>query len=190
MKTSATLLALALSLSALTTIAQDSGDRPAGPPPGGPRGGGMRSPLIAALDVNKDGKIDASEIAGATTALAKLDKNSDGQISKDELQPVRPEGAPDGGPGGEGRPGPGGPGSPGGPGGQGGPGGRGGFAPPVVTALDANKDGTIGVDELKNAATALKTLDKNSDGELTQDELRGPRPGGEGRRRPQPPKEQ
>jgi len=182
MKTSTTLLALSLILGALTTIAQDSGDRPSGPPPGGPRGGGMRSPLIAALDVNKDGKIDASEIAGATTALAKLDKNSDGQIAKDELQPARPDGAPSSGPGSESRPGPGG------------PGGRGGFAPPVVTALDANKDGTLGADELKNAKAALKTLDKNNDGELTQEELRGPRPGGQGRGpggggRPQPPNE-
>jgi hypothetical protein len=60
--------------------------------------------------------------------------------------------------------------------------------------LDANKDGIIGADELKNAAAALKPLDKNGDGELTPEELRGPRPsgdgrgsGGEQRRRPQPP---
>ena len=59
---------------------------------------------------------------------------------------------------------------------------------PLIAALDVNKDGTLGADELKNAAVALKTLDKNNDGELTLDELRGPRPGGEGRRQ-QPPSE-
>ena len=56
---------------------------------------------------------------------------------------------------------------------------------PIIAALDANKDGEISAEELKNAEAALKTLDKNNDGKLSQDEYRppmqrGPREGGEG----------
>lgn len=51
---------------------------------------------------------------------------------------------------------------------------------PIVEALDADHDGRISADELKNAAAALATLDKNKDGELTEDEYRpqGVRGGG------------
>ena len=45
-------------------------------------------------------------------------------------------------------------------------------APPLVSALDANKDGTIDAAELANASTALGDLDANKDGELTRDEIR------------------
>ena len=52
--------------------------------------------------------------------------------------------------------------------------GRGGFAPPpppLVAALDSDKDGEISAEELKNASEALATLDKNKDGELDDTEL-------------------
>ena len=65
--------------------------------------------MIAALDLNNDGIIDADEIAKASESLKKLDKNKDGKLTPDEYGPQRP-----GGPGGGGRPG-----------GQGGPGGEG-----------------------------------------------------------------
>jgi Ca2+-binding EF-hand superfamily protein len=61
-----------------------------GPPPGP---GGHRPPpppLIAALDSNGDGVIDAQEIANASAALLKLDKNGDGQLTPDEYRPHRP----------------------------------------------------------------------------------------------------
>ena len=64
-------------------------------------------------------------------------------------------------------------------GGPGGPprGGEGGRRPnPIMEALDADHNGTISADELKNSATALATLDKNEDGSLTEDEFR-PQPG-------------
>lgn len=118
---------LALGASASLLLAQDnSGPQPPdgnGPPrhgQGGPRGpGGQRPgmggqqlpkpPIIAALDANNDGTIDADEIANASAALKKLDQNGDGKLTGDELRPARPEGQ-------------GGPGGPGGPRGQNGPG--------------------------------------------------------------------
>jgi EF hand len=114
--TTALLMALGLALPAMT-FAQDStaprkpqGDRPpqregaAGEPgrpgqnreggPGGPGGarGQMVAPLFAALDVNKDGVIDAEEIKNAPAALAKLDKDGDGKITQEEMRPARPGG--------------------------------------------------------------------------------------------------
>lgn len=57
-----------------------------------------------------------------------------------------------------------------------------------MTAIDANKDGVITAEEMKNAAKALAALDKNKNGKLDQDELRpqfgrggSGRPGGEER---------
>ena len=43
---------------------------------------------------------------------------------------------------------------------------------PVMVALDANDDGEISADEIKNASKVLLTLDKNKDGKLTEDEIR------------------
>lgn len=61
--------------------------------------------------------------------------------------------------------------------------GQGGFRPmpnPVITALDANGDGSIDEAELKNATAALKKLDKDNDGKLSQEELRPAGMGGRG----------
>ncbi len=44
--------------------------------------------------------------------------------------------------------------------------------PPVVAALDTDRDGIISATEIAAASTALATLDKNGDGNLTRDELR------------------
>jgi Ca2+-binding EF-hand superfamily protein len=46
-------------------------------------------PLMAALDANHDGVIDATEIANAPAALVTLDKNGDGKLTPDELRPIR-----------------------------------------------------------------------------------------------------
>lgn len=74
-----------------------------------------------------------------------------------------------------------------GPRGQGSPGMAGQRPPPpVIAALDANHDGVIDADEIKNASNALKTLDKNGDGKLTRDELHPPRPDGSGMGGPGP----
>jgi hypothetical protein len=52
-------------------------------------------PLIAALDANHDGVIDAKEIESASAALKTLDKNSDGKLTMEELRPPRPQGGDD-----------------------------------------------------------------------------------------------
>ena len=54
-------------------------------------------------------------------------------------------------------------------------------AMPVVTALDANGDGTISAEEMADAPAALKTLDANGDGKLTRDEFMPPPPSGQNR---------
>jgi hypothetical protein len=63
-------------------------------------------PIIAALDANKDGVIDADEIAKAPAALKTLDKDGDGKLSREETMPGR--GGRRGGERGEGAPRPGG----------------------------------------------------------------------------------
>ncbi len=61
--------------------------------------------------------------------------------------------------------------------------GRPGMLPPVMAALDADKDGELSAEEIENATAALKKLDKNDDGKLDRTELRPQfdgRPGGAG----------
>lgn len=136
---------------------------------GGPGFGGPgREPLMAVLDANHDGVIDASEIANASTALLTLDKNADGKLTSDELFGAR--GGRDGQQGlmaGNGLRGRGAR--------MAGAAGTGPTTlpePPLMAALDANHDGVLGATEIANAPAALLMLDKNGDGQLTPDELR------------------
>lgn len=59
---------------------------------------------------------------------------------------------------------------------------RGHRPPPIIAALDADRDGVISAEEIENAPNALSQLDQNSDGELSREELnpegRPPREGG------------
>ena len=64
-----------------------------GPGPGGHR---PPPPVIVALDANRDGQIDAQEIANAGNSLLTLDANGDGHLSGDELRPPCPWGHPPG----------------------------------------------------------------------------------------------
>jgi hypothetical protein len=189
------IIILALSISSLTgVLLAQKGNQPGGGGqggPGGPDGKRPVPPIIAALDLNKDGIIDADEISKASKSLLKLDKNGDGKLT--EYRPKPPGGGPPGGKGGKGGqggpgggkggPGKGGPDGPdgkgGGPGGPGGPDGK-RPAPPIIAALDLNGDGVIDADEISKAADSLKTLDKNGDGKLTEEELHPPRPDGPG----------
>jgi translation initiation factor IF-2 len=96
-KIKALIVALSLSVPALLMAAD-----PAPAQPNRPEGRPPRPPgpaIIGALDANKDGVIDATEIANAAAALATLDKNQDGKLTPDEFM-----GMPRRGPGGEGRP--------------------------------------------------------------------------------------
>jgi hypothetical protein len=105
MKIALTLAAVLGALS-LTAYAQDAGGPPQGGPggqgggPGGPGGHRPVPAIIAALDANHDGVIDADEIANASAALKTLDKNGDGKLTRDEFM-GKPPGRPPGG-GGEG----------------------------------------------------------------------------------------
>lgn len=65
---------------------------------GGRRPGG---PLLAALDANGDGTIDAGELAKATEVLKKFDLDGDGRLSPGEYQPQRRGGGGGEGPGGD-----------------------------------------------------------------------------------------
>ena len=49
-------------------------------------------PAIDALDLNKDGVVDADEIAKARDSLKTLDKNSDGKLTPDEYRGTFPIG--------------------------------------------------------------------------------------------------
>ena len=81
-----------------------------------------------------------------------------------------------------------------GPGGPPGPGRR-MMMPPVLVALDTNKDGELSAEEIAAATASLKTLDKDGDGKLSREEMfgsMGPRPdgkGGKGEGEGRPPRE-
>jgi len=117
------------------------------------------SPLLNAIDVNHDGKIDAAELINAPARLKTLDTNGDGKLTRDEA----------GLPPGFGR-GPGGPGGRGGRGGdapRGGEGGRAGQAGGDDRSFEVPIPGPT-ADEL---LAALMTFDKNKDGKLSKAEI-------------------
>jgi hypothetical protein len=87
------LTTLVLGASAFIASAQDNSTPPDGNGPNGPRPNGHRPPppaIVAALDANHDGVIDADEIANAGAALKSLDKNGDGKLTPDEFIGKRP----------------------------------------------------------------------------------------------------
>jgi len=141
--------AIHLSLALLTitgATAQPGGEQEGHRPPPVP-------PLFALFDADHDGSISAPELENASAALATLDEDNDGEIILEELRPPAPEGGmPQGPPPGE-RP-----------------------APPVIAALDTDRDGIISAAEIEAAPESLVTLDKNEDGFLTPQELQPRRP--------------
>lgn len=89
MKKTAFLIALAMAMATMNSMAQG---RPQGGQggQGGPGGrggfrGGGGGQLMEALDLNKDGSLDAREIQSAPMSLRKLDKNKDFKLDPEEL---------------------------------------------------------------------------------------------------------
>ena len=85
---------LALGATTLAVNAQDNNVPQNGNNAGGPPMRGHRPPvpaIVAALDANHDGVIDAQEIANAPAALKSLDKNGDGKLTPDEFMGPRPQ---------------------------------------------------------------------------------------------------
>lgn len=144
--------------------------------PGGPGHHGP-PPIIAALDIDKDGVISASEIDGAVAALKTLDKNEDGDLTMEELHPEPP---PHGGPafgrrggdrdGGFGR-------GPRDRDGKGGRPGRGGMPSPEefisrIMESDEDGDGEISKDEApERLSRGFDHIDTDENGSITKSEL-------------------
>jgi Ca2+-binding EF-hand superfamily protein len=119
------------------------------------------SPLLNAIDVNHDGKIDAAELADAPARLKTLDKNGDGKLTRDEagLPPGFGRAAPPPGRAGEaGR---------GGEPPRGGDAGRAGEA----GAGDRNFEVPIPGPTAEELLKALLAFDKNKDGKLSKAEI-------------------
>ena len=133
-------------------------------------------PFFALLDTDHDGVLSEAEVKASSEVLAKADKNHDGEITPDELRPQKPDRKqkPDGKkkPDGKQPPNNDKQDKPQGPPPRKFP------IPPVIAALDADRNGTISAEELEGATEALKKLDVNQDGELSPEEMRpaGPPP--------------
>jgi Ca2+-binding EF-hand superfamily protein len=182
------IMALGLALPVINLQAADDSR-----PQRGPRGERPGAAFMAALDPNKDGKLDKAEIAASPEALKKLDKDADGKLTAAELRGAPGRGGREAGDRPERAEGAERPERPNRQQSEANAGSRLAL-PPLLASLDTNKNGTIDADELAGAPAALLKLDKNGDGELSGDELqmgrgpRGPRgaagDGGERPRRP------
>jgi hypothetical protein len=160
-------VAILIVASATAAVAGLAARAPQEPGPGG-RGMFPGSPVFAALDANGDGLVSAAELSDSPKALLALDRNRDGQLSQEELAPPFGRGARRGGFGGEGR---------GGRGGREGRGDSTSSAPDdladTLMAFDRNTDGRLERTEVPERFQGLfDRADANKDGVLTRDELR------------------
>lgn len=112
-------------------------------------------PLISVLDADEDGSLSADEIERAPAAISTLDADGNGILTADELVPST-------GGFGRGRP-------------------EGLLQRlPVMTVLDADRNGEISAGEIRSATAALVALDSDGSGTLATSEF-APAPGGRGR---------
>lgn len=122
------------------------------------------SPLMIALDSDKDGTLSAAEIENASKALLSLDKDGDGVLTQEEIRPKMPEGM-QGGPGGQR--------FAGGPNGAPGPMMNDDMMKRMFEQRDANGDGKLEGEEIPpqmQERTAM--IDTNGDGALDMSELK------------------
>lgn len=114
----------------------------------------QRSPLMMALDADKDGILSASEIENASKALAKLDKDGDGALSPEELRPDFALMSRDGQPlAGNGRP-------------------SQEMMARMFEQRDADKDGKLSGDEIpERMRENLSRIDENGDNAIDKSEM-------------------
>jgi len=124
--------------------------------------GTLRRGVLSSLDKDGDGRVSRDEASeGLKARFDELDTNGDGFLDVDEQAALlgRRRGGDGSGEAGPGK--------------EKGPKRRPGS--PVMSALDADDDGELSAEEIKNATTALTALDKDKDGRLSGDEIRPPK---------------
>jgi Ca2+-binding EF-hand superfamily protein len=132
--------------------------------PGGSSGAISEEMVKTLMDFDKDGdgKLTKAEVPERMQGLFdRGDLNKDGSLTRDELTKMARVQSSSSGPGGQGQR-------------MEGRGGRGGFqrGDQLFATLDANSDGVLSPEEIRNAPAALLRLDRNRDGALTADEIR------------------
>ena len=102
------------------------------------------SPLLAALDANNNGVLEAEEIANAGKSLLKLDADKNGTLAESELQPANPDKVSTA---------------------------DRNRSALLMTTLDLNGDGQLDGSEIAEASRSLLKLDTDGDGQLSKNEL-------------------
>ncbi len=156
------LMALALSMATRLTADPNGLEQRERPPEEGRPSRPIPSPedAFSRIDVNQDGEISKKEFIAAFQQRMQRKERAPQRPRKERGHHPEP--------------------------GQ--PFGRPGFPPPpLLLALDTDRNGRISADEIKNATASLRSLDRNGDGDLTREELRPRPPRPDRPSRPRPP---